>query len=378
VALLDALGPQKFVARLAHAGLPLRLPRGAEPNLAMILGGTEARLEDLVGAYAALQRDGLAAAPRLRIDEPLRERRLLSPGAAWIVREMLQSAPRPGEVAERFDTSLRSDLAWKTGTSYGFRDAWALGASGGAIVGVWIGRPDGTPLPGQYGAITALPLLFAISDSLPRELRATATPRPSNVAETQICWPLGRTRETTPPDQCHRTHSAWTLDGTVPPTLPIASTGDAPSPIAYRRDMRTGLRIAGTCTRTHEETLASIAPWPTLAYPWLDGAERKRATLPDLTPDCSQPTAPRADLSIVGVVTGSVLRPPSNGGAPPQVSLHALGTREAVRWLLNGRLIGESIGDAPFIARLDEPGPQRLLALDARGRYAQIDLRVMP
>nr|WP_221281902.1 penicillin-binding protein 1C [Chiayiivirga flava] len=378
VALLDALGPQTFAARLAHAGLPLRLPRGAEPNLSMILGGTEARLEDIVGAYAALQRDGLAAAPRLRVDAPLRERRLLSPGAAWIVREMLQSAPRPGEAAGRFDTSRRADLAWKTGTSYGFRDAWAIGASGGAIVGVWIGRPDGTPLPGQYGAITALPLLFAIADSLPRELRATASPRPATVAETDICWPLGRARDATPPEHCHRTQSAWTLDGTVPPTLPIASTGDVPSPVAYLRDTRSGQRVAGTCTRPHDTALASIAPWPTLAYPWLDGSERKRATLPDLAQDCSAPTAPRSELGIAGATDGSVLRAPSNSNTPPQVSLRALGTRDAVRWLVNGRLIGESVGDAPFLAQFDQPGPQRVLALDTRGRYAQLDLRVMP
>src|SRR5690606_8872186 len=160
VDLLDRVGPARFAARLDHAGIGLRFPRGARPNLALILGGTGARLEDLVGAFAAFQRGGLAAQVRSTPQQPLVERRLLSPGAAWIVREVLQAAPRPGQAAGRFDPGGRPAVAWKTGTSYGFRDAWAVGGSRRYTAGVWVGRPDGTPLPGQYGAITALPLLL--------------------------------------------------------------------------------------------------------------------------------------------------------------------------------------------------------------------------
>src|SRR3546814_2299062 len=92
----------------------------------------------------------------------------MSPGAAWIVRTMLEANPRPGERADTFDRSGRPRVAWKTGTSYGFRDAWAIGGTRRHTVGVWVGRPDGTPLPGQYGAVTALPLMFEVIDSLPR------------------------------------------------------------------------------------------------------------------------------------------------------------------------------------------------------------------
>src|SRR3546814_6960592 len=92
----------------------------------------------------------------------------MSPGAAWIVRTMLEANPRPGERADTFDRSGRPGVAWKTGTSYGFRDAWAIGGTRRHTVGVWVGRPDGTPLPGQYGAVTALPLMFEVIDSLPR------------------------------------------------------------------------------------------------------------------------------------------------------------------------------------------------------------------
>lgn len=378
VALLHALGEERFAARLAHAGLPLRLPQGAEPNLAMILGGTEARLEDLVGTYAALHRNGLAGALRLRPDTVLSERRLLSPGAAWIVREMLQSAPRPGEISERIDTTQRSELAWKTGTSYGFRDAWAVGVSAGATVGVWIGRPDGTPVPGHYGAVTALPLLLAVADNLPRSLRTTPSLRPTNVTQQDVCWPLGRLASDTPTEHCHRRRSAWVLDATVPPTIAVAEEITPPRVVGFRRDARSGLRVSGHCNTPYTSVTAESARWPALAYPWLSGRERRLATLPALAPDCRDATEPEAALRIAGVVDGSVLRRPPNSQKPPQLTLRALGTREEVRWLIDGKLLGRTRADAPLLAELATPGDQRILALDSVGRYATVDVRVAP
>src|SRR5690606_6014295 len=192
VDMLDRVGPARFAARLDHAGIGLRFPRGARPNLSLVLGGTGARLEDLVGAHAALARGGIAGRVRYTPQDPVVERRLLSPGAAWIVHGILAANPRPGERVGTFDTGARPRVAWKTGTSYGYRDAWALGATREYTVGAWVGRPDGTPLPGQYGAVTALPLLFEVFDSLPRRAGAVAgPPRPDSVTRVEVCWPLG-------------------------------------------------------------------------------------------------------------------------------------------------------------------------------------------
>ena len=376
VALLEAIGPTPFATRMAHAGTRLRLPHGTEPNLSMILGGTEARLEDLVGAYAALHRDGLAAHPRLLQETPLEERRLLSSGAAWIVRQMLADGTRPGALDERLDSSRRAGLAWKTGTSYGFRDAWAIGSAPGATIGVWIGRPDGTPLPGQYGAITALPLLFAIHDLLPRQLRAPPRPRPDSVETDTICWPLGQRVRDTRPEHCIRQHEAWLLDGTAPSTL--ASGGQPPpTPLVFRRDRRTGQRLSGTCHRSHPEELASLAPWPILAQAWLNPAERQRARLPALAPDCVAPAEPVPGLRIAGLVDGATLRGPPNRPHSPELSLRALGASGTVTWLLDGQRLATSQTDAPVLLRFDRTGSQRLLAMDSLGRYASINLHVL-
>ncbi|MGH8025626.1 MAG: penicillin-binding protein 1C, partial [Pseudoxanthomonas sp.] len=145
VDLLDRVGPARFSARLANGGIELKYPRGGKPNLAMILGGTGARLEDLVGAFAAFNRGGLAGRVRYTDADPVIDRRMMSPGAAWILREILEANPRPGYGLGTFDIGSRPRVAWKTGTSYGFRDAWAIGGTRRYTVGVWVGRPDGTP-----------------------------------------------------------------------------------------------------------------------------------------------------------------------------------------------------------------------------------------
>ncbi|HZH44567.1 MAG TPA: penicillin-binding protein 1C [Lysobacter sp.] len=379
VDLLDRVGPARFDARLAHAGIRLRWPRGAAPNLSMILGGTGARLEDLVGAYAALNRGGIAGRVRYRAADPRVERRLMSPGAAWIVRDVLESHPRPGDDGEALDPRGRPRVAWKTGTSYGFRDAWALGSTRRYTVGVWVGRPDGTPLPGQYGAVTALPLLFEVIDSLPRA-RADAAPRPppAGVAAVTVCWPLGLSAETLPAALCPQRRRAWTLDGAVPPTF---AERDArlwnPGIERFEVDADSGLRLSAECTAVHRRATRAIARWPALASPWLTEARREAARLPPLAPDCAPDGRDAgAALRIEGVHEGATLAA-APGGRGLQVELRALGSQARVRWLLDGRLVAESQGEAPLRHDLGGPGEHVLTALADTGAWVRVRFRVL-
>lgn len=163
VQVLEAYGPKRFAARLRNAGLPLMLPAGAEPNLSLILGGGGARLADIVAAYSAfaamVRRDNCASR---RTHRWLRGR-CCRPGAAWIVRRILAGEAQPVP-----DASLVQvvPLAWKTGTSYGYRDAWAIGVNARYLIGIWTGRPDGTPVVGQFGFASAVPLLNQVNNML--------------------------------------------------------------------------------------------------------------------------------------------------------------------------------------------------------------------
>ncbi len=195
VQVLEAYGPKRFAANLRNAGLPLTLPAGAEPNLSLILGGAGARLEDIVAAYSAFARHGKAARLRLKPSDPLTERALMSPGAAWIVRHILAGEAQPVP-----DASLPQavPLAWKTGTSYGYRDAWAVGLNARYLIGIWTGRPDGTPVVGQFGFASAVPLLNQVNNLLlarPAMSRGglPSDPRPATVSQGDnlLAWRAG-------------------------------------------------------------------------------------------------------------------------------------------------------------------------------------------
>ncbi|GAB6040451.1 penicillin-binding protein 1C [Endothiovibrio diazotrophicus] len=166
VEVLERLGPQRLVSRLAEAGVPLA-DGGERPGLAIALGGTGTRLEELVALYADLADGGRAAPLRLTPGTTRPQGRLLGETATWYVSDILHGAARPPDQINAAYSERHLGLAYKTGTSYGFRDAWAIGYNRDYTVGIWSGRPDGSPNPGHYGYNTAAPLLFAAFDLLP-------------------------------------------------------------------------------------------------------------------------------------------------------------------------------------------------------------------
>jgi len=217
VDLLDRVGPARFASVMLAGGVHLRMPAGAAPNLSLILGGGGTTLEELVGAYRALARGGLSGRPRLRASQPRIEARLMSPGAAWIVRDILESGGHPDRPLFQGGAAGRQ-LAWKTGTSFGFRDAWAVGVTDRYTIGTWVGRPDGTPNPGFFGANVAAPLLRDIVAALPAGAPAPRT-RPPQVQAVVTCWPLGWRLGSAPAGICPERRVAWALDDTVPPSF---------------------------------------------------------------------------------------------------------------------------------------------------------------
>ncbi|MEM7423682.1 MAG: penicillin-binding protein 1C, partial [Pseudomonadota bacterium] len=199
VALLDGIGPARLMARMRRAGARPVLPPGRQPGLAIGLGGVGVTLADLVAIYAAIARGGESMGLLTRPDgaAPAPARHVLSAGAAWHVSDILAGAPAP--LAAR-----NGAIAFKTGTSYGHRDAWAIGYDGKHVVGVWIGRPDAAPMPGATGIRTAAPVLFeAFSRLAPVIAPLAGPPRDAlTVAHGDLPLPLRRVRTPagTPPE----------------------------------------------------------------------------------------------------------------------------------------------------------------------------------
>jgi penicillin-binding protein 1C len=377
VDVLDRVGPARFVARLANGGIDLGLPDGARPNLSIILGGAATRLENLVGAYTAFANAGIAGAPRYTPGQPAQSRRLLSPGAAWIIRDILASNPADVEGAPLEGAINRhGNVAWKTGTSYGYRDAWAIGVTDRWTVGVWIGRPDGTPSPGQYGAVTALPLLFQIDDMLPQRGGRVHAAQPASVKALDICWPLGGPAATTDPALCRQHHMAWVLDDAVPPTFAERDLGAWTAGLLRLRVDEKGRRLSGACHAAHEHTM-QLARWPALATPWLSVDDRASGALPPLAPGCAADSLDVASpIRIAGLSNGATLRRAPNSDQPLRVKLQALGAQGTVQWLLDGRLQGSSEGAALQSLTLQQPGHHTITALTREGAFSSLQLNV--
>jgi penicillin-binding protein 1C len=172
VRVLARVGPGKLVGRFRRAGVTARFPDKSEPTLAMALGGTGLTLEEMAQLYASLARggDSIALTNRwadrgrvmasTRVKPLVNAHRLMSPLAAWYVTDILKDAPPPlNAKGGRF--------AYKTGTSYGYRDAWAIGYDGKYVVAVWVGRPDNASVPGLMGRGAAAPILFDAFERLP-------------------------------------------------------------------------------------------------------------------------------------------------------------------------------------------------------------------
>ena len=369
VDLLDRIGPARFAARLSSAGLRLRLPKDARPNLSIILGGAGTSLEELVGAYRALAAGGMAGTPRITLDAPLREARLMSAGAAFIVRSILEGGGHPDQPFVESDTSgVR--LAWKTGTSYGFRDAWAVGVAGRYTMGVWIGRPDGTPNPGFFGANIAAPLLQQIALAMPRSAPLPRT-RPADVTTATICWPLGRDARATAAEHCHARRSAWVLRDTIPPTLPDRLRARSLVETAWL-DPATGLRTTPSCQPKAQPR--EVARWPSLLEAWLPAEQRQQRGLATWSPDCPQGGSV-GSIKLMGLKNGSRLKA-APGKAQIVVTLNAVGGAGAHYWLLDGQQTAGAGRAASQTFALSGAGTHSIAVVDGAGHYDSVVFEV--
>jgi penicillin-binding protein 1C len=178
VALLDRIGPIKFAAALRNAGADLVFPKkGSLPSLPLALGGVGMSLRDLTMLYAGVAAGGDVRALRFTQNAPEGEaQRLFGRPAAWYLARTLKDANLPDGWSMGQGIVRAREVAFKTGTSYGYRDAWSMGFSNRYTVGIWVGRADGSTRPGHIGRNEAAPLLLKVFDLLPPEERSPSPP----------------------------------------------------------------------------------------------------------------------------------------------------------------------------------------------------------
>ncbi|MDF7670159.1 penicillin-binding protein 1C [Orbaceae bacterium ESL0721] len=371
VQLFELYGSKKFTAKLRSAGLSLT-SIGGEPNISYILGGASVRMDELMAAYSAFARGGMVSPLRFikESDEILdsqAEHRLLSTGSAWITKQMLLN---------------QNGVTYKTGTSYGYRDAWAVGFNPRYLIGVWVGRPDGTPVVGQYGAVTAVPILQQVNTMLLNRERNLNRPlpvdiKPDSVSRVTICWPTGQKLPADDPN-CHRQKQAWILDGMIPPTLDLLSIKQVRN---YRTDRITvwlnqeGKRTASDCSGAVRR---EIALWPIGLENWLLPSERRSNLIPPIDEKCppfGQDTF--TPLIITGLVNNQIVRLQPNQ-KNVLIKLKPQGGSGHKWWFLDGELKGNLSEYEPFEFQLTSTihkGKHTILLLDESGQIARVNFR---
>lgn len=360
ISLLARLPAPSLYAWLGQADAALR--RGESGyGLTLAMGGADVSMEELLRLYAVLGNAGEYRPLRwLADDHPAPPRRLLSAEAAWLTRHMLEANPRPQRsFGGRNFSSEMHPVAWKTGTSAGFRDAWAIGLQGDYLAGVWLGHFDGTPNRHFIGRDAAGPLLFAVLDALQQErpARSMDMPPPPGLKTIEICPVSGLPRS----PWCPHGKTGWIIAG-VSPTQPCA----------VHRPIRVnpaGQRLCQGDAGPAETRVAEF--WDHDVLEQFQQAGIRRAVPPPFAKPCED---------LAGSDTGShppvILAPQArlryplpSGHAPIEFSASADSARRLF-WFVDDAFVGEG-------ARLTwpgKPGQFEVRVVDDQGQSARVPL----
>jgi penicillin-binding protein 1C len=358
---------------LSRAGVRGLRPAG-HYGLALALGGAELSLEELGALYAALQNGGVHRPLRLRPDDPLAEgRRLLGAEAAFVTLEMLRGSPRPG-AAPAIAAGRAPRVAWKTGTSHGFHDAWTVGVVGPYVLAVWLGNFSGEANPALVGNSAAAPLFFELVDSLAAHgrLRApvpkpppsgTAAAKPLEVRRLEVCAESGHL----PGPHCKHLHHTWYWPG----RSPIAT---CQVHRAVTVEERSGLRACdGFKGRTRTEVFEF---WPSDLGALFELAGQPRRLPPPPGKSCGL-AASGARPRILSPVRGVTYLVDQSDPSRARIALSAATDADApvVHWFVDSAYLGRAPSGTPFWWQAS-PGSHLLRAVDAVGRSDSRRIRV--
>jgi len=335
-------------------------------GLALPLGGGEVTMEELAGLYAMLANQGVLRPLRVESSDPVKAGvRVLSPQASFITLDMLRHNPRPDDDGTA-PTRARWPAAWKTGTSWGFRDAWSAGIVGPYVLVVWIGDFEGRSNPAFVGADAAAPLFFRIADALnlarPDEAIPPFAP-PAGVKRVAVCAESGDL----PNAYCPRTAETWYIPGKSPIRVSQLHRAVAMSPTTGRPE----------CPPYSADTRFEVFEfWPSDMLKLFRQAGMPRRTPPPL-PGCT------ADDPLDGPRITSPLRGVSyalrRSKGQDDIALDADVTADVrnVFWFDGRTLIGaHRVADGPLAWRPSDPGVHLIRIVDDHGRSAERDVEV--
>lgn len=335
-------------------------------GLALILGGAEISMQELTSLYATLANDGIWQPLRFRQDQPLMKgKTLFSPEASFLVLDMLKETVRHDSIY--FATKKMLPVAWKTGTSSGFRDAWTVGVVGPYVLTVWIGNFDNTSNPIFVGKSIAAPLFFEIIDGMQQQINPfpLLKKHPENLHLRQI--PVCKASGMLPTRYCKDTELTWFIPGKSP-----IKTDTIFREVAI--DKETGLR---TCRYDNSTRFDVYEFWSSDLLKIFKQAGIQRRTPPSWDESCSlinivgsspQITSPKPQISyVVRANQEQKTKVPFTATTDADVS--------DLFWFINETFLAKTRRDQPFfwIAR---PGKYIVRVVDDHGRSDARDLEI--
>jgi penicillin-binding protein 1C len=351
---------------LKDAGIS-RMASEEHYGLALVLGGGEVTPEELGTLYSMLANRGTLAPLRRRTDEPRMEgARVLSEEASFMVLDMLRQNPRPDDTS--ISQSGRLPVYWKTGTSWGFRDAWTAGIVGPYVVVVWVGNFDGSGNPAFVGIDAAAPLFFHITDALhARDPQLAEPPHapPKNLKRVQVCLASGDL----PNAWCPRRGETWFIPGKSPIRVssvhrPIVVSDASGQPACPPFDPRA----------THTEVYEY---WPSDLARVFRQAGIPRRTPPAL-PDCSDEGGDGQAPQIVSPLRGETYARRISREGDERIAFHA--TVDAgvqnLYWFVDDGFVGSTLAGDPLLWQPAAPGQFTVRAVDDHGRADSRALRI--
>ena len=362
IELLSKVGHETFHEFLTDADVS-KLRNADHYGLAMILGGNELTMKELIALYAMLANEGIVQ-PLVMIPDGESahfHKRLLSPEASFLVLDMLRKNPRPDSVpVQARSTGL--PVAWKTGTSYAFRDAWSIGVFGPYVLAVWIGNFDGSSNPAFVGRSAAAPLFFEIVDSLEdtiHEQYFAASPGPTlNLRKIDVCADTGDL----PGRHCPRTVRSWFIPGKSPITVSNVHR-------AIRIDKASGKR---SCSFDPVTTRTEVFEfWPSDILKLFRKAGIAIRRPPQWSDDCSMVTQTASGIAphITSPSSGLTYYVRPDRIDDERIALEATTDSDVnwVYWFANDRFIAKARGGEPYFWR-PKLGEYNILAVDDLGR----------
>jgi penicillin-binding protein 1C len=364
VDLLDRLGVERFVGELARMGVAQSRTAPGAYGLSMIVGGIELTPLELAGMYATLAEDGVYRPLRLVAGEPGGARTMFGAGAAWLTRDALAQKDRPDFPRRRDVAGVPPQIHWKTGTSFGLRDAWAIGSGPAYTAVVWTGNVDHKPSAELIGSEAAGPMLFDVLEGVARRARASDPP-PDDLTEVEVCSYSGHLAGEACPER-------------VRVRAPIHAVPTAPCPYhqAYEVDRATGHAVVPACRKAGRDyERRTFVVWPSAVTAWLAGRHRAPPEPPVFDADCPPELASPPPVMITPGEGQIVTLIPGVPADHQQVPLTASTRAARLSWFVDGALVG-SAGSDQRVYWTPAAGKHDLVVADDAGRKARRTLVV--